>query len=240
MLKDIFNLLITIANSNFIVASVTLVVGLLAFRIYKKQQTDAKRDAANVILLEIQSAERQLRTISQNRSELSEKLLLMKNSSWDMYRYLFVRDFDRDEWDRVTDFYDKCSLYDKSALAYNSTWADSVKSVQTELLAVLAQYAKDYVTSLEETTDPDARKKLRQQYEERRETFISVYGVVENKDNYSSPYFYNPQKPVLEAKEILTTLETNLSLSSVGAKLTLLSQNRKSFFKNMLYRIAVQ
>ncbi len=219
MNNQFLDILFSFLDSNFFIGIVTLLVGLVAFRIYKKQKLDAKRDAANVILLEIQSAEQQLQIVNQNPDTLSETLLLMKNSSWDKYRYLFVRDFDRNEWDKVSDFYNKCILYDRSALSYSSTWADNVKSAQSEVLRVLAEFAKDYTTLSESVKDPEDLSKLRAEFEQRKGYFISAYGVVQNTDNYEPPYFYNPQRPVLEAKAILNTIETNISITSIGNKL---------------------
>jgi len=42
---------------------VTLVVGSVAYVIYKLQKRDKKREKANIILLEIQGAERKLQQI---------------------------------------------------------------------------------------------------------------------------------------------------------------------------------
>ena len=44
----------------------TLIVGFAAYFLYKKQKEDEKRDAANIILLEIESAERQLGVVKEN------------------------------------------------------------------------------------------------------------------------------------------------------------------------------
>lgn len=55
--------LINFLNSNFFIALVTLVVGSVAYVIYKLQKRDKKREKANIILLEIQGAERKLQQI---------------------------------------------------------------------------------------------------------------------------------------------------------------------------------
>lgn len=208
-------------NSNFFIALVTLAVGTVAFSIYKKQQRDAKRDAANVILLEIESAEQQLQLINQKdeKGSLAENIYLMRNSSWDKYRYYFVHDFDRNEWDKVTDFYNKCLQYD-AAVAYNNNYFGSnVDKVQSHLQRVLATYAKNFTDQMIQATSAAQKDKLKKKYEEEKTLFRNSYGVVVSDDNYAPPYFYNPQKPVNEAKSILTTIETNLSLTSVGIKL---------------------
>jgi hypothetical protein len=225
--------LILFFNSNFFIGFITLIVSTVAFRVYSRQKADAKRDAANVILLEIQNAEKQLGIINQNRDAniLDENIYLMKNSSWDTYRYFFVRDFDTSEWEKITTFYNKCIQYDKAVTGYNENWASNVKSAQKHVLRILADYA-DLFTQQLATVTPRQKEKIRKDYEDKKTAFISSYGVIQNDDNYPAPYFYSPQKPILEAKVILDTIETALSTSSVGVKLKTMSDNA-----NLLKRI---
>ena len=214
-------MILDILNSNGIIALITLVVGFGAFQIYRKQKRDAKRDAANVILLEIESAEQQLQTITQNEQSgsLAENTYLMKNSSWDGYRYLFVRDFDRNEWDKISDFYSKCHQYDDAVAFNNKYFGGNVEKTQLQLQRILAEYAKDFTEdTLSATTDVE-KLKLKDEYEQRKNLFIDAYGLRVSEINFPPPYFYNPQKPVNEAKAILSTIETSLSLTSVGIKL---------------------
>jgi hypothetical protein len=214
-------------DSNFFVGLVTLVVGTVAFRIYNKQKVDAKRDAANVILLEIQSAEQQLQIITQNQTPgaLAENFYLMKNSSWDKYRYHFVRDFDRNEWDKITDFYNKCLEYDTATESFNSSWGSNVKNAQAHVLRILADYAQAFVNDLGGAKTAEKKDAIRKKYEAKKAEFISSYGVIQNDQNFDAPYFYNPQKPVIQAKAVLDTIETSLSLTSVGVKLKNMATN---------------
>jgi len=207
--------------SNFFVGVVALGVGAAAYSVYKKQKRDAKRDAANVILLEIESAEKQLQLINQTQSSgtLAENIYLMKSSTWDENRYMFVRDFDSNEWDKITDFYNKCLQYDAS-VAYNNTFfGNNVEKVQNQVLRVLAKYADSYSDKLVDAKSPQERKLLKREYEEKKNRFIETYGVIENEEGFPPPYFYNPMKPVNDAKAVLGAIETNLSLTSVGIKL---------------------
>ena len=222
-------------NSSFFIGLATLVVGTTAFFIYRKQKRDAKRDAANVILLEVESAEQQLQIITQNQApgSLAENIFLMKNSSWEKYRYFFVRDFDRNEWDKITDFYNKCLQYD-AAVAYNSNYFGSnVEKAQSHILRILANYADTYIEDVEKATTQTSKAKLREAYEAKKTNFLNAYGVIQNDDNFTAPYFYNPQKPVIEAKSVLDTIETNISLTSVGIKLKRMAA-KKSFWQRFI------
>lgn len=213
-------------NSSFFIALITLFVGSVAFSIYRKQKRDAKRDAANVILLEIQSAEQQLQVVRQAKDELAENVYLMKNSSWDKYRYLFVRDFDRNEWDKISDFYNKCLQYDAS-VAYASTYFGSnVEKAQDHIMETLAEYAKQYVSDVEVLENPDDKQELTDLYKARKSNFLQAFGVVGGDDSLAEPpYFYNPQKPTIDAKAVLETMETSLSVTSIGNKLKRMAEN---------------
>lgn len=57
---DYVSIIIQFFNSSFFIALVTLATGLFAFRLYFQKNKDIKKDAANILLLEIQNAERQL------------------------------------------------------------------------------------------------------------------------------------------------------------------------------------
>src|SRR5579859_3713818 len=105
-----------IVLKNFITSAlflplVTILVGSTALIIYNKTKDDFKKDAANIILLEIQNAERALKQVTESVNAepptLPQNIFLMQTESWSKYRYLFVRDFDWNEWNEITDFYDK-------------------------------------------------------------------------------------------------------------------------------------
>lgn len=228
-MAHLLDLLISFLDSNFFIGLVTIAVGTAAFRIYRRQQHDSKRDAANVILLEIEGAEQQLQTIigRQSPGSLVENVYLMKNHSWDKYRYIFVRDFDRNEWDKITDFYNKCLQYDTSVEYDSNQFASNVDKAQSHILGILANYASDYVKQVE--TNVAKEQDYKELYLKRKSAFLRSYGVEENSEGFAPPYFYGPRKPVNEAQSILETIETNLSLTSVGIKLKRMAENRNKW-----------
>ena len=211
--------------SNFFVGLVALGVGVAAYSVYRRRRRDAKRDAANVILLEIESAEQQLQAVNQAQAQdpnsLPEAIFLMKNSSWDKHRYHFVRDFDRNEWDKITDFYDKCRRYDEAVTYNNSFFQSNLSSWVSSLHHELAKYASAYADTASQAT-PAQQRTLEQAYLKRRKTLIDVYTNVDPQHTY----FHNPVKPINDAKAVLTTIETSLSLTSVGTKLKRLAWNK--------------
>lgn len=118
-------------TSALFIPLVTLLVGSTVIIIYSKTKDDFKKDAANIVLLEIQNAERALKQVTESVNAeiptLPQNIFLMQTESWSKYRYLFVRDFDWNEWNEVTDFYDKAQLYDK-AVTYNNSFFQKMRN----------------------------------------------------------------------------------------------------------------
>lgn len=193
-------------NSSFFIALVTLTAGLIAYLIYRKGKNDFKRDAANILLLEIQNAERLIIAIKeklQKDNQLSNDVYLMATASWQKYQYLFVRDFDRDEWDTIAVFYDKCKLIDEAAAQNNSYFQKNEEQARTNLLRISADYIKQSIETNEESKGEFLEKSRKFQKE-----YLSYPELM-----------YSPQKPLNDAKLHLETIPKNLSLTSIGAKL---------------------
>src|SRR5579862_2127642 len=93
-------------RSNFFIVLSTFGAGYIAWNVYKSQKSDEKRNAANVILLEIEGAEEGLRKVSPQKPFLDDgDAVLMRTASWDKYKHLFVSDFasHRNEWGKISE-----------------------------------------------------------------------------------------------------------------------------------------
>jgi c-di-AMP phosphodiesterase-like protein len=100
--------------ANLYTAIATFIVGLFAIGLYIKQQEDQKRDAANIILMEIRYAEKMIEkfTASAVIMDLQNKIIPINN--WYKYNYLFTQELDTDEINQLNNFYNQCLLIDKS------------------------------------------------------------------------------------------------------------------------------
>lgn len=201
----------------------TLAIGIIAYLVYLSQKKDHKRDAASIILIELENAERQLQIIlgstSGGEQQLPQNILVMPNNSWNRYKYLFVKNFDQNEWDKITEFYSRCLRYD-SAVEYNgSFFSDDVKQWRINVHANIAAIAKELASKLK--TDPNEEAS-----EEDKETIKKYLDIRRRFENIyeNDRYFYNPLKPINDATEALKSMETNLSLTSIGTKLKKLSR----------------
>jgi len=141
----------------YVSAGVTFLVGLVALFVYQKQKRDHKKDAANILIIEIESAERQLQAIQEGAAPktLKENQFLMPSASWATYRHLFARDFSLREWDIVTDFYNRCKQFDE-AVQYNSTFfRHDVEAYRISLNQALAQAALEVAKHIDDEKEPD-------------------------------------------------------------------------------------
>lgn len=91
-------------NSNFLIAIITFVAGLLALVIYVLQRKRAKRDAAKVILQEIRRAEELIAQYKKFR-QYSFTQKLIANNSWARNIHYFVNDLSQNELDKISNAY---------------------------------------------------------------------------------------------------------------------------------------
>lgn len=91
-------------NSNLPSTLATILAAFVAFLVYRKQKSDAKRDAAKIILQEIRRAEDIVSDYKQNGGYQFAKKIIATNS-WNNNIHLFVGDLDNDELDRISNLY---------------------------------------------------------------------------------------------------------------------------------------
>jgi hypothetical protein len=222
--------IVSFLNSSFLSSIVALFVGSFAYGIYLKRQRDAKQRAALVILLEIQGAEQQLTKVSVDKPfpEVDvEQVRLMPVQSWEDYKHLFTNDFDRNENDKISDFYTRCAAYDQAAeLNSNIVFERSQQELRINAQRILADYAREY-NDLVEKAPKSQLPKLEQAYITRRQQFIEIYANT----SPTHMFTYAPIKPYNDAVRALQGLEPSLSLTSVGTKLKVMSKPQNFFGK---------
>ena len=72
-------------NSSFFIGLITLIVGSVAILIYITQKIDQKRDAANIILMEIRYAEKLIEKFSSGSVVLDFQTRMIPTNNW--YKY---------------------------------------------------------------------------------------------------------------------------------------------------------
>jgi len=197
-------------NSSLFQTFITFAVGLVAYIIYLLQKSAQKRDAARAILLEIQSAER---TIDRLKSDLRKGVLeidvtVMQAESWSKYKYLFVRNFDTDEWDSIDNFYNKVALLDKTIVYANNAFGNDVEQIRANKQRILADCVLEILNKAKPEKKPED---LIKEFNDKIGIFDKIYMSKQGE------FAYRPQKPVDDARLYLEDLP-KLTTSSVGNK----------------------
>jgi nitrogen fixation-related uncharacterized protein len=225
----IFNqYVVPFCNSNFALVVVTLITGFFAWRVYKNQKKDEKRNAASILLLEIKSAEDALRKVDENKpiSGIDDPdVFLMRSANWDKYKYLFVSEFkDDNEFNKISDFYIKCKEYDDAVRLRNSSFYHNQKQLRKTTHEILVGYTKEYVSNLLKEKDVDKIEKLNLEFAKIKQKFKDVY-LGDNADIFT----YLPKQPFTNAKRTLNTIDRNLSTSSAGQVLDNIAKPKRRF-----------
>lgn len=213
-----FNFIATVFSPGYINSSVALFVGTFVLIIYWKSKFDYKKEAANIILLEIQGAERQIKQIKEQLAKNKEFLpdiFILPNENWSKYNYLFFLDLKRDEWDIITDFYKTCMLYDQAVTYNNSFFQKNEQEIRVNTKRVISNYVEKYL-DMSETKNTTKQARLFLDMNTKINDFISEYMKV-NTTNPSA--YYAPRKPIEDGNIFMSSIDTNISLISIGSKL---------------------
>ncbi|MDZ7786267.1 MAG: hypothetical protein U5L95_04065 [Candidatus Saccharibacteria bacterium] len=197
-------------NSNFLQTFVTFIVGLFAFLIYRRQKNDRKVAAANSIFLEIQHIESCIPKLKEatRRGSLNLDLNIIRDDSWSKYSHLFSSNFDKDEWETITDFYQNAKVLDESIKASAASFDDDIRQIRYNKQRMFAEITKDF---LDNTGEQDTESQLKN-YNQRMEIFDKLY--MSRQEDFAA---YTPVKYMNDAKKALEDME-KLSITTIGKK----------------------
>jgi predicted DNA-binding protein YlxM (UPF0122 family) len=196
-------------NSNFFQTLITLLVGFVALYIYNRQKNDQKRAAANSIYLEIQHIERSIPKVKEaaRRGSLNNlDVSLLREDGWSKYNHLFSSDFDKDEWEVITDFYANARTLDEAIKLSNTSFNDDIAQIRVNKQRVLADITKGTVNQ-----PIGDGEQVVEQYNKKLEVFDKLY--MSRQDDFA----YTPVKYLNDAKKCLEEL-SNISITTIGTK----------------------
>lgn len=141
---------------SWIATALTWIVALL---IYSKQKKDQKINAALAIITEVRYAEKQLEFYKSKADNVSSNVdyppILMSNS-WRTYSHYFIRDFDYEEFNILTKFYERClmiqELWSKDNNFFWVTTEERAKILPNTIsrIAELAEDDEDFIRKRDE------------------------------------------------------------------------------------------
>lgn len=201
-------------NSNFLQTAVTLVAGLVAVYIYAKQKKDTKKAAANSIFLEIQHIERCIPKIKEavRRGNLQNlDFNILRDDSWSRYSNLFSSDFDREEWEAITDFYNSAKILKEAIDQTNKSFEEDIAQIRVNKQRILADITKDTIYMLDSQADASSENAL-EQFNKKVEVFDKLY--MSRQEDY---FAYTPVKYMNDAKKCLEDIN-KISITTIGTK----------------------
>jgi len=202
-------------NSNFFLALVTVLVGTAAYLIYRLQRRSHKKDAAKIIVLEIQGALRQLKVIKKHLEKhktsfgplpdvnmVPDDIKMMPNSSWNQYKYLFVSNLGRDAWDAVSTFYDSAETYDKSVDSNNEGFAQNAQQIREATARAAMEVFKEFVIS-----NPTNKQGSKAEVAAAKVASQMTPTVLRNLN--IDLFNYRPQKSIQDAVQVIELIDTS-------------------------------
>lgn len=180
---------------NIFNGATTLIAGSVAWLIYLYNKKDRKVEAATILLDEIRIAEREIDNIKKNKA-ISDYTFILPSNHWDEFQHLFVKNFDPDEMQKISDFFKACSLAEESTKLLRSylpaSMDQKVRNIQDKLLELI-----------EKTTN-------KEEYEKEKERILKIF--------HDENYWFLPNAPKEKLIDYLQNIN-QLSLTSIGVKL---------------------
>lgn len=104
------NVIDLIFNPEYFSGLATIFTGIIAWFVYINQKRDEKTKAAIIIMTEIRNAENSLDIIQDklHTGATSDFPSILSTNNWKVFGHLFAKDFDQDELQIITKFYDIC------------------------------------------------------------------------------------------------------------------------------------
>jgi len=208
-------------DSNLFQSIIALIVGGFAFVQYKINRRDHLRDAASIIIIEIQTASRTIKSI---RKRLVDRVLdsdvsVMPSDSWKENRQLFAKYLDRDEWDTIEDFYDRSRLLDDVVKYNRQMFRNDVEQIRINKQRAAADFAIDTVNSIA------ANNMNREDVANMFSGKVSVYDTLYM--SKQGELAYTPNQVTDDAKKYIDNIPDILN-SSAYVKLKSISRRGKS------------
>lgn len=217
-------------NASLLQPSVTILVGFAGYAVYQIGKRDKKRDAAKVILLEVQGAERKLKNLKKRLDEatLPHDTKILPSNGWLESRHIFINNLDADEWDEINEFYDVCGLIDQLIEHQNSFFWNDVEEMRANKQRVAADYTKN------EIDDTIKGIKDGQPIPKAEDTLKNIANKIDafNESFEKTTRTYSPERAVSDAIKYSNRISVNLSRSSTGIKLKNIAYKRRFRISN--------
>lgn len=183
-------------ESNTLTNIIQFIAAIVALLIYYLKIMHNRRDAAKIILLEIRRLQDLVDELRENGLTKESKPLNISNS-WEKYKHIFVRKLDSDEFNLISDYYEKCEIIENSRKrivnAFDASLDEKARVIQNKLAENI----------LENKDSEDIISNMRQY-------FLGKY----SKEDYTFP----PSHPTRISEKIIFSMH-DITTTTAGQKL---------------------
>jgi len=203
--------LLTILNSTGLQTGVVLATSAFIFIQYKIRRRDEIKNAAELVLTEIEGAERKVKEVKKRLADnvLESDVSVITTNSWEKYRHMLSRFLDRDEWDSIEDFYSRALLLDDTVKYNNQMFRNDVEQIRINKQRAVADFAIDTVNSISDTTN---REEVAEIFSAKVQVYDTLYMSKQGEMTYA------PSKIVEDAKKYISNMPKLIN-SSITTKL---------------------
>lgn len=93
-------------DSNLLQTITILVVGAFVFIIYRANIKEERKRAATILIMEIRGIEEALEKLREVLTrDIYSSALIIKENSWEKFKFLFIKYLDQDEYSLISEFY---------------------------------------------------------------------------------------------------------------------------------------
>jgi len=147
----------------------------------------------------------------------------MPLDTWTKNRHLFVNDFKTTEWESLNEFYDKCSMFDEAIRHNDARFAKDEQQIRESVHRTTYDLTYDMFKNFNQNTTDDKEEEYKVSFFEKRNKMAKFLTTGENL------WLYTPSKEMKDVESLISSVNYNLSISSVGTKLSKLSRRRITF-----------
>jgi len=234
---EILGIIYLILSSPIATPLIAIVTIASTFAIYYVRRRYAKKDAALIILLEMQNADANIdeaRKVyeaakANNPSTIvfPEKLRLMKTESWTKYKYLFVRDFTDQQWQEIGKFYNNCINFDTAVEHRDSNFFRNEAAIRESIQNTVGLYSREFA---EEAKDnPESTPTIERENAKLLESKLRKKNIAVSTNISALLELYNPDKSFHDAVYYFSLLPHNIENTPIGQKLRRLSGRDRRF-----------
>ena len=213
---------------------ITILAALVALIIYKMSKRDQKKDAINIILLELKNAERGLsearkvyiagKLENEKAIKFPDKLRLMPTVSWNKYKYLFVRDLSNQQWKEINEFYEYCTAYDEAIEIRDSAFLQNASEIRVNIQKTVAHYAMELAEKLK--LNPRNDDKINKANQVLIASSIDKKSTAVSSMTSTLLESYIPDKPYNDAAYFYSLLPMSLLNTTTGERVKQLADRR--------------